>query len=376
MLTCGLVGLPGSGKTTLFAILSGSGAAPTALTDRGSGATRRVVTVPDSRIDLLARDYRPEKTIHAQLELVDIPGLIPGERARAAHFLEAVRGSDALIYVMRGFAEPGLEGAGDPAAPLRELQVLEAELILADLVMLERRIEKLEAAGNVRRQDQPLHDLLGRLRDQLSEGVPFSEVKLNEVDAALLAHTDFLSAKPAIWVLNVSEADLPTAAERSGLAALASERRVPLVTISAQVEREIAELAPGDADLFLADLGLDQPGVSRVIRAVYERLGLISFFTVGDDEVRAWTIRRGTRAREAAGKVHSDLERGFIRAEVIAFADYLVAAEAAVAAPAGRGTASLGDRAEVLAKDKGLTRLEGRDYEVKDGDIVCVRFNV
>lgn len=375
MLTCGLIGLPGSGKTTLFALLAGPHAASTVATDRGTGAARRVVAVPDPRLDLLARHYRPEKTIHAQLEVVDIPGLIPGERARATHFLEAVRGSDALIYVVRGFADPALDGPDGPA-PLGELQSLEAELILADLAMVERRLEKLAAGGTVRRPDQPLHQLLTRLGESLGEGVPFRDVALSSEEAGLLTHTLFLSAKPAVWVLNVAEADLGHRAEQSGLAALARERGVPLVTISAQVEREIAELSPEDAALFLGDLGLDQAGVSRVIRGVYERLGLISFFTVGDDEVRAWTIRRGTRAREAAGKVHSDMERGFIRAEVIAYADYLVAAAAAAEAGGGRGNASLGDRAEVVAKEKGLTRLEGRDYTVEDGDIISIRFNV
>jgi len=195
----------------------------------------------------------------------------------------------------------------------------------------------------------------------------------------------FLSAKPAVWALNVAEADLlpapaaATAGPRAILERMAGAREVPVVVVSAEVEREIARLDPDDAAAFLADLGLSEPGVTRLCRAVYRSLGLISFFTTQGNEVRAWSIRRGTRMKEAAGKIHSDMERGFIRAEVIAFDDY-----AAVAAgldetwrpEAGRGSSSLGNRVLVAAREKALVRLEGRDYEVRDGDIISIRFNV
>lgn len=360
MLTCGLVGLPGSGKSTLFALLAGPGGAPP---PGRAGVARRVVAVPDPRLDLLAADFAPRKPVHTQLEVLDVPGLVPGERARTLHFLEAVRGADALIFVLRGFAS-----GPETANPAGELDTLEAELILTDLAVVERNIERLEGrrTGSVRRQDAPLHAVLCRVRDRLADGAPYREVALREEERALLAHFDFLSGKPAVWVLNVAEDQLETAAERSDLAALADRRGVPLVTVSAQVEKEIAELPEDDAALFMADLGLDEPGSARVIRAVHRRLGLISFFTVGDREVRAWTIRAGTRAREAAGKVHSDMERGFIRAEVLAFADY-----ARVRTDAGGG-----DRAMAAARDKGLVRLEGADYRVEDGDIIHYRFNV
>jgi len=381
LLTCGLIGLPGSGKTTLFALLAGPEGAPP---PGRAGEARRVVTVPDPRLDTLGAHFIPREVIHARIEMVDIPGLVPGERSRAAHFLEGVRGSDALIFVLRGFDDTGGADRPDPAA---ELGTLETELIFADLAMVENRIAKLEGSKGLRKQDAPLHGVLCRVRDLLGEGTPLRSITLEEDDKEVLAHADFLSSKPIVWVLNVAEDELATAAGASGLDRAAGERGVPLVTISAQVEREIAELEREDARLFMEDLGLDEPGTARVARAVYERLGLISFFTVGDDEVRAWTISRGTRAREAAGKIHSDMERGFIRAEVVSFADYLKAAEAVpgpsgarAAAPAtgagGPPGSAPGERILAAAREQGIMRLEGRDYEVADGDIITIRFNV
>ncbi len=385
MLTCGLIGLPGSGKSTIFALLSGANAP---FTPSGSGEARRVVRVPDPRVDTLAEHFSPKKVTYAQLEVTDVPGLVPGERSRTAHFLEAVRESDALIFVLRDFGtgSDAAETGGAPN-PVAELGTLEAELILADLAMVESRIERLESggkkggsggpgAGRVDRKDAAVHAALVRVRDGLSDGVPLSEITLEPDEREALAHTSFLSSKPAVWVLNVAEADLATAAEATGLAGAAAARGVPLVVLSAQVEREIAELPPEEAAPFLADLGLTESGTSRLARAVYRRLGLISFLTTGSDEVRAWTIRRGTRAREAAGKVHSDMERGFIRAEVVAFSDYLRAVETLGPSPARAGGATVGERALVAAREKALMHLEGKDYEVKDGDIVSFRFNV
>jgi len=375
LLTCGLVGLPGSGKSTLLALLAGPGDPPR---PGKAGETRRVVTVPDPRLDAIGRHFAPRKVVHARLEVIDIPGLVPGERGRTAHFLEGVRASDALVFVLRGFY-PGGAGSPDPAG---ELATLESELIFADLAMVEGRIERLEAGKGPKREETALHRLLCRLRDILGEGTPMRSVSLDDEEPELLAHTQFLSSKPAVWVLNVAEGELAGAAAASGLAELARERGVPLVVISAKVEREITELGPEDARLFLEDLGFDEPGTARLARAVYERLGLISFFTIGKDEVRAWTIRRGTRAREAAGKVHSDMERGFIRAEVLSFADYGRAAggvlgpEGEADRGAGPGVSSPGDRILVAARELGLMRLEGRDYEVADGDIITFRFNV
>lgn len=376
MLTCGLIGLPGCGKSTLFSLLAGpavAGASP------ASGEARRVVQVPDARIDTLTRHFVPRKTVFAQFEVVDIPGLVPGERSRALHFLESVRGSDALVFVLRGF--------GESPNPVSELSTLEAELVFADLATVENRADRLESPGrktgdadggpvHVNRKDAPLHALLVRVRDHLAEGRPFRELDLKPPERAALGNMAFLTDRPAVWVLNVGEEDLRSVDEETGLAALARQRGVPLVTVSARAEREIAELAAEEATPFLADLGLEEAGTSRLARAVYERLGLISFFTVGDDEVRAWTIRRGTRAREAAGKIHSDIERGLIRAEVVAYEDYLAAAAGGTASGPRGGTSSIGERALVVAREKALVRLEGRDYEVKDGDIVTFRFNV
>ncbi len=394
LLTCGLVGLPGCGKTTLFALLTGP-----AETSAFSGAqTRRVARVPDRRLDTLAAHFRPKKVTYAQIEVIDVPGLVPGEKSRTAHFLEAVRGSDALVYVLRD-------------NPPAELSTLEAELILADLAAVERRIQRLEAgpAGRVSRKDAAVHASLVRVRDHLGEGRPYSDFAAAPEETEALAHTGFLSAKPVVWVWNVAEGDLATAARESGLEGAARDRGAPLVIISAQVEKEILQLPPEEAGPFMADLGLEEPGIARLARAVYERLGLVSFLTAGDDEVRAWTIRRGATAKAAAGKIHSDIERGFIRAEVVAYEDYLAAATAAggavrpaaagktgtaankagaaagkagaaankAGAAAGKaGAVSLGERALVAAKEKALLRLEGKDYVVRDGDIISFRFNV
>ncbi len=358
LLTCGLVGLPGCGKTTLFTLLTG----PQASAAGRAGGARRIARVPDRRLDVLASHFVPKKVTPARIEVIDVPGLVPGERNRTAHFLEGVRGADALVFVLRD-------------DPLAELSTLEAELILADLVAVEGRIERLESGpeGRVSRKDTGVHAVLTRVGDHLGEGKPYADFTPTPEEAEALAHTAFLSAKPAVWVLNVTEGagDPESAGCETRLEDLARERGVPLVVISARVEKEIAELPPEEAELFLTDLGLEEPGIARSARAVYERLGLVSFLTTGEDEVRAWTIRRGTAAREAAGKIHSDIERGFIRAEVVAFDDYVAAAAAAKP-----GRASLGDRAMVAAKEMAVLRLEGKDYVVKDGDIVNFRFNV
>jgi hypothetical protein len=375
LLTCGLIGLPASGKSTLFALLTGLAGRQAST---GAGETRRVVRVPDPRVDALVSHFGPKKTTHAQIEIVDIPGLVPGEKGRTAHFLEAVRGSDALIYVLRGFDD----GQTGHPGPISELGALEAELTLADLIMVENRIERLENPArkidgpvHVSRKDTTVHATLCRLRDHLAEGLSFSDFVPRPEEAEVLANLASLSAKPAVWVLNLAEANLGDEAA-AGLSQAAGERGVPLVSVSARVEREIAELPPLDAAAFLTDLGLDESGLARLVRAVYSRLGLISFLTTGRDEVRAWTLRRGTAAKVAAGKIHSDIERGFIRVEVIGFTDYVTAVKAAAARPGQGGSANLGERAFVEAKEKALMRLEGKDYIVRDGDILDFRFNV
>ena len=376
MLTCGLIGLPACGKSTLFALLTGT---PDSQALAASGEMRRVIKVPDPRVGALAALFGPKKVTYAQIEIIDIPGLVPGARSRAAYFLEAVRGSDALIFVLRGFRD----GAAGHPNPISELGTLEAEIILADLAMVENRIERLErpargeeTSAHVNRKDRVTHAALGRVRDHLAGGLPYSDLTPTPAEAEALDNLLFLTAKPVVWVLNGAEGDLRSATGETNLSRAARRRGIPLVVMSAQVEKEIAQLPPGDAALFLADIGLEESGTSRLARAVYERLGLISFLTIGEDEVRAWTIRRGLGAREAAGKVHSDIERGFIRAEVIGFGDY--AALAAVkGGPGGkRGSTNPGERLLAVAKEKALLRLEGKDYLVRDGDIIDFRFNV
>ena len=370
MLSCGLIGLPGSGKTTLFTLLTGPAEGQTS----SSTQARRVARVPDPRVDTLAAHFAPKKVTYAQLEVTDIPGLVPGERSRTAHFLQAVRDSDALVFVLR-------------ENPLSELATLEAELILADLAAVKGRIQRLEGGpqgrGRTGRRDETVYAGLVSVRNHLNQGRPAGELEPTPAEAEALEPMGLLSAKPVVWVHNADEENLGAqTGPPPALADAAHRRGVPLVVVSARLEKEIAELAPDEAAAFLADLGLKEPGIARLARAVYERLGLISFLTAGKDEVRAWTIRRGTTAKAAAGKIHSDIERGFIRAEVLSYPDYLIAAQAAFGpsetarGAATVGSAAVGERALVLAKEKGLVRLEGRDYVVQDGDIINFRFNV
>lgn len=349
----GLIGLPQVGKTTLFELMTG-------VRDRGvvGKASTGMARVPDSRIDKLSQMYKPKKTTYAQIEVIDIPGLIPSSDKGASTFLAAVRDADALVHVVRAFNSeevPHVEGSIDP---VRDVELIEYELLLADLDLVEKRIQRIKDGKKVKPEQIHEIELLERIRSGLETEKRLSELDLTEAEWQSLTAYQFLTDKPLVLAVNVNEDALSDYTGRDELIAYTTARSIPMVEISARIEAELAELSLEEREVFMQDLGLTEPGLDRIMRSLYHRLGLISFFTVGEDEVRAWTITEGTNARKASGKIHSDLERGFIRAEVIASHDLL----------------RLGSMSK--ARDEGLVRLEGKEFTVHDGDIMHVRFNV
>lgn len=355
----GIIGLAAAGKSTLFQLLTG--AAPAASGGRPE-ARVAVARVPDPRVDRLAEMYRPKKKTYTTVEYVDVPGVAKGEGSALVD-LPALRGVDALVHVVRAFESdlaPHPEGSVDA---LRDAKMVELELILADLGAVERRLERLEA--NIKKankaDDVAERAVFLKMKEALENERPLRSLVLDEADRRRVRNYSFLTEKPMVLVVNLGEGEVKDAAARlsaSGLTAFAEGPNLALCPVSAPIEAEMAQLPPEDAAAFREDLGLREPGLDRVIRASYALLGLISFLTAGEDECRAWTIRAGTRAPQAAGAIHSDIERGFIRAEVVGF-DELVAAGSLAA-----------------CRDKGTLRLEGKEYVVRDGDVINFRFNV
>jgi GTP-binding protein YchF len=346
----GLTGFSGAGKTTVFNALTGLHARTGG---HGDGKPNLgVIKVPDARIDRLAEIWSPRKTTYAEMSFVDFPPPRSAPQRRAvldAETIAQLRDADALVEVVRGF--PDLAGAA--ATPAADLEAFGAELVLADLAVVEKRIERLKKEkGNERERA-----LLDRITPVLEAGTPLRTLGLSAEERAQLAGFAFLSLRPLLVVLNVPEADV-AAALPADVRARAEAEGAEALVLSAQVEAEVAELEPADRAAFLADLGLAESARDRFIRASYALLDLISFLTAGEDECRAWPIRRGTTALKAAGKIHSDIERGFIRAEVVAFEDFV----------------RLGSEAK--CREAGKLRLEGKDYVVQDGDIVHFRFAV
>jgi len=356
-----IVGLEQVGKTTLFGALTRQ-PVKVGVGSYGGESSIAVVEVPDRRIDALAEMYKPRKVTRAAVEFVDgAAGGVTGSRF-GPQFLQEIRQSDALVAVVRAFSSssvPDPEGGLDPQ---RDYRNLEAELILADLDLVEKRLERMEkqdrskpksAQGGIEKE------IILRIREHLEKELPLSAMTFSATEEEALRHLEFVSRKPLVIVANVSEDDLGKENPRLvELKQWAERSGTPLLEIAGQVELEIAQMGPEDEASFLEAMGLQESGRDRLIRTVYELLGLISFLTAGEDEVRAWTIRRGDNAVTSAGKIHSDLARGFIRAEVVPFEGLIQA-----------GT-------EKEAKAKGLYRLEPKTYVVQDGDIMNIRFSV
>jgi GTP-binding protein YchF len=343
----GLVGFAGSGKTTVFNTMTGLDVPV------GFGGEVRLgtVRVPDARIDTLSRIYSPRKTTYAEMSFCDIPGEHGSEKkGLSTKALQQIREQDALCLVLRDFPNPGLETDADP---LRDLEAFHLECAFADLELIERRLER---ARKERASAQELASF-ERMKATLEEGRPLRSLSGAELDRAPLRGYGFLTDRPLLVALNRAE-QRATEPIPDALAARIAALNAAGLALSASVEAEIAGLKPDEQAAFLEDLGLAESALTRFIRTAYGLLDLISFFTVGPDEVRAWTIRRHTRARQAAGRIHSDLERGFIRAEVIPYEVFMEYGS------------------EQAVKDAGRLQIEGKDYEVSDGDIIHVRFNV
>ena len=353
----GILGLPKVGKTTLFNTLTASHES----TDKFATSEKThvaVAKVPDDRLARLRDLFNPRRYTPATVEYVDIPGVQKGEGAESLD-LAKLKTVDALLHVVRAFVDPEIPHAEGPIDPARDAATVDLELILADHSLVERRLERLDKTGKraLSAPEQQERKLLAEVvLPALERERPLRSLALPPEDERLIRGFQLLSAKPMLLVINVGEASVASA-EPSGFG-IAEAPATRAVVVSAPIELEISRLVPGDQKDFLAELGLETPSLDRVLRASYELLGLISFFTVGEDEVRAWTIRRGTHAKEAAGAVHSDIERGFIRAEVVRWQELLE------------------HRTLHACRDKGLLRLEGKEYVVADGDVVHYRFAV
>lgn len=358
-----IVGLDLAGKTTLFHALT-RGQAAAGASGRADRSLVAVVEVPDKRMDTLVEMYHPRKIAPAAVEFVDGAGnAAAGEKSRfGPQFLADIRASDALVHVIRAFDNPAAP-VERPLDPLADAKRLAYELILTDLDLVEKRLERMEKQSKSKPKGTggtPEADILPRLRDHLEAELPVSAMTLSAQEREAVQHLEFLSDKPLVLVANIAEddigqSDLPLLAP---LKEHAEQTRTPLLDVCAKVEAEVAQLPPEEEQSFLEALGVAESGRYRLIRTVFNLLGLISFFTVGEDEVKAWTVRQGDNAVTAAGKIHSDLARGFIRAEVIPY----------------EGLIAAGD--EKAARAAGHYRLEQKNYIVKDGDILHVRFSV
>ncbi len=347
----GIAGFPRSGKTTVFNALAGQHAAVGGFTEPGK-VHLGTIKVPDARVDRLSEIFHPRKTTYAEIVFVDFPPAAEaaGGSALDTATLTQMRETDALVQVVRGFPDPVTDAGADP---LRDVGNFKSELLLADLVLIEKRLERLHKEKG-REHEQ---SLLLRCKYLLDDEQALRRLDLTTEEAALIAGFGFLSRRPLMVLLNVSEADVRMAMPAPLAAALAAEGLDGLV-LSGKIEMEISALEPEDRQAFLDDLGLQAPARQRFIRAAYALLDDISFLTTGEDEVRAWTIKRGTTAVKAAGKIHSDIERGFIRAEVVHYDDFVHCGS------------------EAKCREAGKLRLEGKDYVVRDGDIIHFRFNV
>ncbi len=365
-----IIGLSNSGKTTVFNALTRQNLETTLYPTVSGEPHYGVVKVPDARVDRLAGIYKPKKITHATVEYIDYIGLTKGDVEQNRKVFDLVKDADAIVHVVRAFEDEAISHPMNEVKPLRDAETVELELIFGDLEFVEKRLARMEESSRKgKKPDEKERRLLLKCREALEREVPLRNLKFDEEEEKTMRPLQFVSTKPVVVVINVGEQDLtgekPAGTVKGIEEYLGGKHKDPSVkvmhsvlSLCGKVEMEIAQLSGDDAKAFLDDLGIQEPALNKLIRVSYDLLGLISFLTSGEDEVRAWTITRGTNAQNAAGKVHSDIERGFIRAEIIGYDDFISSGNMHV------------------AREKGLLRLEGKTYEVRDGDIINFRFNV
>lgn len=359
----GLIGLPMVGKTTLFNLLTGSNIEIRGFTTGKIDANLGIAKIPDNRIDFLSDMYKPKKTTYATIEVVDVPGLSKGAsmgKGVGNQFLENIRHSDVLVHIVRAFTNDSILHEEGSVNPMRDIETINMELLFADLSVIENRIDRIEKSKKITKENIYEMEVLKKCRDGLENGLLIHNIDLAKEEKEVLKTFSFLSERPMIIVVNIDEdqlirGDYPNKEE---LESFSKESSTPLLEISTRTELEISQLDEEDREIFMEELGIGESGIDRLSNISYDYLGLVSFLTAGEDEVRAWPIKIGTPAKYAAGKIHSDIEKGFIRAEVCRFNDL-------------KEHGSMNK-----AREKGLVTLEGKQYIVEDGDIINFRFNV
>lgn len=359
----GLVGLPLVGKTTFFNLLTNAHAEISSFASGKVTSNIGSAKIPDIRIDFLSKLYKPKKTTYAMIDFTDVPGLVSGASTGAGvgnQFLEDIRKVDALVHIVRAFENSEVLHIDGSIDPMRDIETVSLELLFADLGIIDNRIIRIKSGKKVTKENLAELEVLEKCKEGLENGLLIHQINLNEEEKELLKTFSFLSEKPMILAINIDEESLKSNSypQREDIQKFAVERKLPVIEVCAKAEMEINELEEEDRLMFMEELNIKNSGIDVLASTTYDYQGLISFLTAGEDEVKAWTIRKGTDARKAAGKIHSDIERGFIRAEVVKFKDI----------------EALGSMAK--AKEKGLYRLEGKEYIVQDGDIINFRFNV
>lgn len=365
-----IIGLSNSGKTTIFNALTRQNLETTAYPTVSGEPHFGVVKVPDYRIDRLAGIYKPKKVSNATVEYIDYIGLTKGDMEQNRKVFDLIKDVDAIVHVVRAFRDEAILHPMNEINPLRDIEAVELELIFGDLELVDKRLTRMEESlKKGKKPNEAEQRLLMKCKDFLEKEIPLRNIQFDEEEQKVMKHLQFISIKPEVVVINIGEDDLNKDRERiiteNAKIYLDRKHKDPsihnphsLISLCGKIEMELAQLSEQDTEVFINDLGIDEPALNKLIKVSYNLLGLISFLTVGEDEVKAWTIKKGTNAQKAAGKIHSDIERGFIRAEVINYEDFIVCGNMAT------------------ARDKGLLRLEGKGYEVKDGDIINFRFNI